>query len=254
MNPRDSSVKGVILAGGQGKRLRPLSYYFQKCMIPIGHQQKPLLEYVIRLLAQHQINDITVLVGYKHEQIINYFNSGTRFSVKLTYLSDPEDIKGSGGSLLNLYRQGGVDSNDTLIIYYGDIISNINLRKMVAQHQKENATATLALSRGYQIRVGMAEINGRDIVGWKEKPTLDICAGIGILALNASAIQELEQIYLNEPSQVEFDIMSDFIPYLIREKKSVQSYLTNAFWYDVGSTERYEKLENSVIEQALGAL
>lgn len=253
MKRSPSSKKGVILAGGQGKRLRPLSYYFQKCMIPIGHQQKPLLEYVIRLLAHHHINDITILVGYKHEQIMNYFNSGDRFHVNISYLPDSEDLKGSGGSILNLYRQGDLDPNDTLIIYYGDILSNINLSDLVVQHQEENATATLALSQGYQIRVGVADVKGKEITGWTEKPTLDIYAGIGILALDASALKELEQLSRNT-NQTDLDIMSDFIPHLIREDMTVHSYITNAFWYDVGSTERYEKLENNIIEHALGGL
>jgi mannose-1-phosphate guanylyltransferase len=253
MNHGLGPKKGVILAGGQGKRLRPLSYYFQKCMIPVGSQQKPLLEYVIRLLAHHHINDVTILVGYKHEQIMNYFNSGDRFHVNISYLPDSEDLKGSGGSILNLYRQGELDPNDTLIIYYGDILSNINLSNMVNQHQDENATATLALSQGYQIRVGVAKVKGKHIVGWAEKPTLDIYAGIGVLALDASALQEFERLSQNT-HQTEFDIMSDFIPHLIREGMTVQSYITKAFWYDVGSIERYEKIENNVIEHALGGL
>lgn len=67
---------GIVLAGGEGTRLRPLTFYFQKCMIPIGSSQKPLLEYVVRLLAYHEIRNITLLVGYKHEQIENYFDLG----------------------------------------------------------------------------------------------------------------------------------------------------------------------------------
>ena len=86
-------VKGVVLAGGEGRRLRPLSYYFQKCMIPIGHSQKPLLEYIVRLLKYHNIADVLLLAGYKQEQITNYFNSGNRFGVKINFPSLTSNIQ-----------------------------------------------------------------------------------------------------------------------------------------------------------------
>ena len=69
-----SNVSGVILAGGMGTRLRPITYYIQKCMIPIGSLQKPLLEYIVLLMKNHGINNVNLLVNYKHEQIVNYFN------------------------------------------------------------------------------------------------------------------------------------------------------------------------------------
>jgi len=102
----NSEIHGIILSGGEGKRLRPLTYYFQKCMIPIGSRQKPLFEYVVRLLAYHDVRDITLLVGYKYEQITNYFNGGERFRVRLDYLNDDPNLKGSGGSLINAYQKG----------------------------------------------------------------------------------------------------------------------------------------------------
>lgn len=243
-------VKGVILAGGQGKRLRPLSYYFQKCMIPVGHIQKPILEYIIRLFQHHGITDVSLLVGYKHEQIVNYFNSGDRFDVKITYVLDNDELKGSGGSILNFHQNTPVDADDTLIIYYGDIISNIDLQQMLAEHHKNQAIATLALTQGYQVRVGVADIDGNDVTSWREKPTLDLYAGIGIMTLNGAAMTELNE--LNTGSQTkEIDIMSHFVPYLLQKQRRVKAYVTDAFWYDVGSTERYEKLENSEIEKAL---
>ena len=77
------NIKGVVLAGGQGTRFRPLTYYIQKCMIPVGKKEKPVLDYIIRLFSHHNIPNIVLLVGYKHQQIQNYFNDGRRFGVKL---------------------------------------------------------------------------------------------------------------------------------------------------------------------------
>lgn len=244
-------VKGVVLAGGQGKRLRPLTYYFQKCMIPIGYMQKPLLEYIVRLLKKHEITDLTLLVGYKNEQIKNYFNSGDRFGVKIQYVLDEEGVKGTGASLLNAYNKGAIGKNDVLVVYYGDILSAVDLSEMITQHVETNAMATLALSKGYQVRVGVAELTGNRVTGWQEKPNLEIHAGIGIVVLSAAAIPELITL---QKSGSELDLMSHLVPYLIEKKEMVQAYQTNAFWYDVGSAERYEKLDNGIIEEKLHGL
>jgi mannose-1-phosphate guanylyltransferase len=244
-------VRGVVLAGGEGKRLRPLSYYFQKCMIPIGSTQKPLLEYVIRLLRHHSITDILLLAGYKHEQIVNYFNGGGRFGVTMTCVLDDPVLKGTGGSLLHAYRKGLIAPHDTLLVYYGDIVSDINLTEMVARHQRKRAMATLALSRGYQVRVGVAEVNGSDVVRWTEKPTLDLNVGTGILILEASALHELEQLSARYEN---VDVMSHLIPRLLEMGEVVHAYVTDAFWCDVGSTDRYEKLDNNMMDTCFDRL
>ena len=73
-----ANVKGVVLCGGEGARLRPLTYYFQKTLLPVGSAQRPVLEYMLRLLRHHGISDVVLLVGYKHEQVMNYFGQGER--------------------------------------------------------------------------------------------------------------------------------------------------------------------------------
>ncbi|HEX9915460.1 MAG TPA: sugar phosphate nucleotidyltransferase, partial [Candidatus Bathyarchaeia archaeon] len=89
------SVKGVVMAGGLGTRFKPLTEYFQKCMIPIGENQKPILEYIVRLFGHHGVTDLVLLVGYKHQQIENYFDRGERFSVSMKYVLDDPKLKGS---------------------------------------------------------------------------------------------------------------------------------------------------------------
>ena len=95
-------VVGVVLAGGEGKRLRPLTYYFQKCMIPVGSCQKPLLEYILVHLRKHGIVDAKMLVGYKHEQIVNYFDDGSRFGVRIRYYIDEPSLRSAHDVLLHL--------------------------------------------------------------------------------------------------------------------------------------------------------
>ncbi len=242
-------VEGVILAGGKGLRLRPLTYYFQKCMIPVGSSQKPLLEYVIRLMRYHGIKDILVLVGYKREQIINYFGDGSRFGVNIKYVIDRPGYEGTAGCLLNAYEQGLIGKKESLLVYYGDILSNINLRDLIKFHEEKKATATLAMALGYKIRVGTAKLDedGR-VLSFIEKPELERPVSIGVLVLEV--VEELRGL----KRKGEIDLMSDLIPKLIELGYPVYGYLTRDFWYDVGSTERYEKLSNQTVDKLLGFL
>jgi mannose-1-phosphate guanylyltransferase len=233
------------MSGGEGKRFRPLTYYFQKCMIPVGSSQRPLLEYVIRLLAYNKIRDVTLLVGYKYEQVTNYFNGGKRFGVKLNYLLDEPGTKGSGAALVNAYKKGLISSDETLLIYYGDILSTVDLTALLRQHREERAVATLVTSYGYQVPVGVAETEGKRIVRWSEKPFLPLNVGIGMMALESSVLADLAR--LTEKSET--DIMGDLVPYLLSGGERVGCYVTDAFWYDVGSVERYERIDNNLIEE-----
>jgi len=241
-----NNIVGVVLAGGEGKRLRPLTYYFQKCMIPIGNRQKPLLEYVLVHLKRHGIVDVKLLVGYKHEQIVNYFTDGGRFGIKIDYLVDDPSLDGSGGALLNAELKGAFSDADALLLYYGDILSDIDLSEMVKQHVESESVATLAVTNGFEVPVGVAEIEGRNIKSWVEKPMIDIFAGIGIVALSPLALKSLKELSL---SRKKVDIMGDLIPFLLKNGDRVEAYLTDAFWYDVGSTEKYERIDNGLIDK-----
>jgi mannose-1-phosphate guanylyltransferase len=221
-------------------------------MMPIGLKQKPLLEYVVRLLIFNGISDLTFLVNYKSEQIINYFDDGSRFGVKISYLHDVPNIGGTAGSVLNAYRQGEATIDDTLLVYYGDIITTIDLKKMLSFHSNKHAHSTVALASGFTVRVGLADLeeNGR-IRGFVEKPQLEKPVSIGIIAFNGETLRDIEQLNKN---MRQVDLMKDLIPYLIKNGKLVYGYLSKDFWYDVGSTEAYEKLDHRFVDRAFGYL
>lgn len=244
-------VKGAILCGGTGSRLRPLTYYFQKTMIPVGSRQKPLLEYVIRLLRYHRITEIALLVNYKAEQVMNYFDDGGRFGVKLQYVHDDPSYRGNGGALFNALRNGVFDSYDDVLVYYGDILTNLDLTSMLKRHWETGAAATIALSANYIVSVGVAKLEGTRIVELEEKPPLGKPVVIGVFAVRVDALKHLERL---AKARSEVDLMRDFIPELIRSGYRVEGFLSEAFWYDVGSTERYEKLDPKVVDEALGFL
>ena len=246
-------LKGVILAGGEGTRFRPLTYYLQKCMIPVGVEQRPVLEYIIRLFRYHEIRDVTLLVGYKYRQIENYFDDGGRFGVSLSYVLDRPELKGSANALVNAYRLGAVSEEDCLIAYYGDIISNIDLRELASQHLSSRAAATVALARGFKIRVGTAEVRDGLITRFTEKPELDSPVSVGVLALSGSVLEEMDRLF--EGGRPEpFDLMGAVIPRLIERGDPVRAYVSDAFWYDLGSLERYEGLENDGLSRELSFL
>ena len=248
MSEAGRRVVGVVLAGGEGRRLRPITFYFQKCMIPVGSRQKPLLEYIVHLLKMHDIVDLRMLVGYKHEQIENFFNGGDRFGVRIEYFLDDPALGGSGGAIINAAEQNAFDGADALLVYYGDILSNIDLSQMLRQHFEARAAVTLAVTRGYEVQVGVAEVEGTTVTGWVEKPRIDIFAGIGVVVLGPESIEALKEISVGRDS---VDIMGDLVPYLTENGKRVEAYVTDAFWYDLGSTEKYEKLDNGLVDSLL---
>jgi mannose-1-phosphate guanylyltransferase len=245
-------VKGLILCGGTGTRLRPITYYFQKTMIPIGLRQKPLLEYVVRLLSFHGIVDLAFLVNYKAEQIVNYFDDGSRFNVKVSYVHDVPKLGGTAGSVLNAYKQGAATSEDTLLVYYGDIVTTINLKDLLNYHLNKRAVATVALASGFTVRVGLADLdkNGK-IRGFVEKPKLEKPVSIGIMALEGETLEDIEQLHKKKRR---LDLMKDLIPHLVENGKPVYGYLSKAFWYDMGSTEAYEKLDHGSINKSFAYL
>lgn len=231
---------GVILCGGEGKRLRPLTYYFQKAMIPIGSQQKPLLEYIVRLMKYHGLRRIVMLIGYKGQQIVNYFNKGERYGVTISYVWDSPEYGGNGGALLNAYLNGSFEGAKDLLIYYGDILSDINLAELLRFHREGGFIATLALSPSYRVAVGVAELEGDRVVKLVEKPPLGKPVTIGILAMRIEGMKYLKELGEEKKN---IDIMGDLIRRFVERGLKVGGYLTNSSWFDLGSTEAYEKLE-----------
>ena len=238
------NIVGVLFCGGKGTRMRPLTYYIQKVMMPIGNDQRPLLEYILRHFKKHGIVDIILLVNYKKEQIKGYFKDGESFGLNIEYVVDKPGYEGTGSALLNAKD---IIKDRKMLIYYTDIISNINLTEMMNYHEKHNKWATLFLSRGWKLRVGTAKVDdNNNITEFIEKPTLDIFVNTGISILEPVVFEYLEQFH----NRKGVDLSKDIFP-VFAEKKQMVAYMSDCYWEDIGSIERYEKLDHTKISKLM---
>ncbi|MCS7094941.1 MAG: nucleotidyltransferase family protein [Thaumarchaeota archaeon] len=236
-------MRAVILSGGEGRRLRPLTYYFQKSMIPVGRRQMPLLYYIMANLAHHGVRDFLVLVGYKSEQVVNFFGDGSRFGWRVSYVEDAEGYSGTGGAMLNAIERGALSTDEDVLVHYGDILTNLNVTRLIEAHRSRSSDAVLALSKSYELPVGVARVEDGRVLELVEKPKIDLYVTIGVLTLSPRALTILRGLGRSS------DIMRNLVPTMIRNNMAVYPYLLeDEEWFDVGSTERYEKLNSEDID------
>ncbi|MEB3860459.1 MAG: nucleotidyltransferase family protein [Desulfurococcales archaeon] len=242
-------IASAILAGGEGKRFRPYTDLIPKPMIPVGPEEKPLVEYIIRWISRYGIEDFILLVGYRWRQLANYLGDGSRLGVRIVYSIDGGGFKGTGGALLKAWREGLLSGYDVAVVWYGDIISMVDVGDLVRTHTGCNAQATVVVTERYQVPVGIARVDEQGYISeLHEKPWLNVKATIGVMALQPSILDGLE-----DSLGTGFDIMGDLIPWMIAGEKRVKAYIYKGPWYDVGSLERYEKLETSMFREFLSS-
>ena len=244
-------VKAAILCGGEGTRLRPLTNYFQKTMIPIGSERKPLLEYIVRLMVHHEVRDIVLLSGYKSQEIENYFGDGAQFGASIRYSRDPQGSTGSANAVMNAIDNGKIGTFDDLVLYYGDVLSALDLRSLLKRHGSSKADLTLVLSKRYVVPVGVAEVKSDRILAFKEKPNLDLNVTTGCMVMSKSCAPILKQA-VSVPKKR--DLMSDFVPLALEKGMVVRPYYLEGFWLDIGTLEAYEKMDVKLVERSLAFL
>jgi mannose-1-phosphate guanylyltransferase len=171
-------VYAIIIAGGKGERLRPLTSDRPKHMVLLG--DKPILEYQIEWLKKNGVTDVVVAVGHLHHVIEEYFGDGSRVGVRMTYSLEREPL-GRGGALKLAYQQ--VPAAEPFVVATnGDNVNTQPLAPMIRQHQRTRAMATLLLT---QLRspYGIVQQKGKQIVGFREKPLLPHWLSAGVYVL-----------------------------------------------------------------------
>lgn len=228
-------MKALVLAAGQGTRLRPLTVNCPKPMLSIGG--RPILEHVIAHLRKHNITEVAINLNYRPEAIVDYFGDGHELGVSITY-SYEEQLLGSAGAA----RALDWFFTDTFVVWYGDVLSDLNLTELMRRHLAKGAAATLALYDVEQPeRCGIVQI---DRYGWItrfiEKPPPD--APLGNLA-NAG-------IYIVDPTLLRWipadhpvDFGSELFPRLLCFGAPLLGVKPDAYVLDVGSVERYHQAD-----------
>ncbi|MCC6010827.1 MAG: nucleotidyltransferase family protein [Desulfurococcaceae archaeon] len=232
------NVKAAVLAGGVGSRFHPYTEIIPKPMIPLGKSEKPVLELIVTWLKRQGIKDYVFLVGYKWKYIFNYFGDGSRLGVKIEYSLDEEDgYRNTGGALLKAHRKGLI--KDTVVFWYGDILAPIDVRDLLKYHINKKADITLVLAENYSVPVGVARLSGdQRVTEFAEKPKINLHVTIGVGVLNTKLFDR----NIEEELGKDFDFMGDFVPYCIRMGCGVYGYLHRGLWIDVGSLEKYKKI------------
>lgn len=180
----------IILAGGKGERLRPLTAGRPKSMVPLGG--KPILEYQVEWLRDSGVTDIVVACGYLHEAILEYFGDGSRCGVRMRYAVERKPL-GRGGALKLAYRKAKSPSEPFVIATNGDNVNTQPLAPMIRQHQRTGAVATLLLT---QLRspYGIVQQRGKRIVGFREKPLLPHWLSAGVYVLDREFFDDLPAV------------------------------------------------------------
>lgn len=221
-------MKAVIMAGGLGRRLRPLTYSIPKPLLPVG--KKPILEIIIGQLHKAGFNEIILTVGYKAELIQAYFRDGASFGVNISYVKEPQEL-GTAGPLKLIPHIG----ETPFLVMNGDILTKLNFRTIMEYHLSEKSEMTVGVIP-YKIQVPYGVINILEnglISNIEEKPTHNYLVSSGIYVLNPEVIEFI-------PNNTYYGI-PHLINRLIESKKRVCVYHIKEDWVDIGEIDDLEK-------------
>ena len=220
-------VTAVIMAGGQGQRLRPLTLDTPKPMLKIGNF--PILEINIKRLVQYGIKDIYLCVNYLKEHIISYFKSGEKWNCNIHYIEEKEPL-GTIGALSLLPPIPTAE----ILLFNADLLSNIDLEEMYVRHGMENADLTIAgIPHKVTLPYAILESKGTQITALSEKPTYTYFANAGFYLFHASFIKEI-------PKNTFYNA-TDFAEKLIHNSLKIHAFPIHGYWNDIGSLEDYHK-------------
>lgn len=226
-------MKCFVLCGGEGTRLRPYTYSTPKPMLNVAG--KPILQYTVENLKRNSITDLILTIGYKKEQIKEYFGNGKNFGVKIEYLEE-DSPKGTAGGLLE-YKD---KINETFAVVMGDQISNVELKKIVEHHKKQKNTATLALLKNkIPLEYGVVEVKSDGSVEkFVEKPVIQNYINMAIYVFEPKIFD-----YIKEKD----DFSKHVFPKMLEQKEKIGAYaLEDATWFDVGRITDYERLNETM--------
>lgn len=223
-------MKAVILAGGNGSRLKKYNYQITgvpKPMLKIGDM--PLLELIIKQLARHGFNNIVISTGHLSEVIEQYFRNSKNVpkGVRVSF-SKQNPLLGTAGPLSII-----PDLNETFLVVNGDILTNLDFRKFFNFHKEKKGILTLAVKELKLPPIGIIESEGEILKGYYERSAESYLDSMSIFICEPEALK-----YLKENNSLNLD---QFINMLSENKERVIAYKTEEFYKDIGTDEGYEK-------------
>tara|TARA_Y100000310_G_scaffold24162_1_gene23200 strand:- start:310 stop:1011 length:702 start_codon:yes stop_codon:yes gene_type:complete len=223
-------MKAVILAGGLGTRLRPLTNKKPKPMLPLGG--KPILAHVIKWIKKNGIKEIVLCVSYLHNTIEDYFEDGQRFGVKIKYAISSKPLA-TAGQLKT--AQKFID--DTFVCVYGDTLLDFNLKNMISEHKKKKSFITMSLyEHKTNIRYGIIDTkNNGKVLGWNEKPEIKSKINMGCYVMEPATLSII-------PKNRSFG-MDTVVKKAISQRKAVNSFLSKKGFIDIGDKKTYQKIK-----------
>ena len=230
-------AKAVILAGGLGKRLRPLTSDRPKPLVEVAG--RPIIEWQIEWLKRHGFTDIVVLAGYRWEKLIEHLGSGQRLGVRIAYVVEEEPL-GTGGAIKN--AEHILSTEDYFIVLNGDIITDLPLGKLVDRlASEERAVAAIALVP-LRSPYGVVEVDSSGwIVNFREKPVLNYWINAGVYAMRPKIFE-----YLPEKGDIEVTAF----PRLAEERKLLGVQFREVYWRSIDTVKDLEEVSRQLASRS----
>lgn len=228
-------MQALILAGGKGTRLRPLTMYTPKPIVPVLN--RPFLLYQIEILKRAGITDITLSLSYQPDKIEQLLDDGTEHGVNLRYVTEPSPM-GTGGA----YKFAADTQRETTVVFNGDVLTDLDIREVIEFHRQEQADATIVLTPvANPAAYGLVETDAANrVLRFREKPSAEEIANLSTKNINAGIYilepSVLDSIPANENCSFEYNVFPD----LLAAQKSFHAFVMNGnYWRDIGTPESY---------------
>jgi NDP-sugar pyrophosphorylase family protein len=235
-------MRAILLAGGKGTRLRPLTLHTPKPVVPIF--DRPFLRYQIDLLRQvPEIDDIVLSLNYRPEKIEEVFGDGADLGITLSYVVEPHPL-GTGGAIkfaAGDYRGG------PLVVFNGDVFTSVDLPAVIALHRERQARATIVLTPVENpTAYGLVETDPRgNVLGFLEKPSPDEITtdmiNAGIYVLEPDTLGRI-------PADTVFSIERGYFPSLVANRETFVAYHYRGYWIDIGTPEKYRQAHRDIMD------
>jgi len=233
-------MKALILIGGEGTRLRPLTLNTLKCMVPIVN--KHFFEHQLSMLRKYGIRDVILSVCHMPAKIKKKIRSGRKYGLKVKFVEEKKPL-GTGGAIKNAEKY----LTSTTIIMNGDILSDIDLRKMIAAHKKSRAIATIALHEVEDpTSYGLVETTKKSrITRFLEKPNW---AEVKTKWINAGLYVFDKRVLSYIPKGKNFSLEREVFPQLLANNENLMAYKSKSYWLDIGKIDKYIQANFDVLE------